>query len=74
MEDKIKVLETKLKLAQDIIRYNDSLLYNLREIANELSLTYQQVADISVGRYKKFNKSSFKYQPQVSIQKISINV
>ena len=46
----------------------------LKEIAEELSLTYQQVADISVGRYKKFNKGSFKYQPQVSIQKISNNV
>jgi len=46
----------------------------LREIATELSLSYQQVADISVGRYKRFNKGTFKYQPQVSIQKISINV
>lgn len=46
----------------------------LKEIAEDLSLTYQQVADISVGRYKKFNKASFKYQPQVSIQKISNNV
>jgi hypothetical protein len=46
----------------------------LKEIAQDLSLSYQQVADISVGRYKKFRKTSFKYQPQVFIQKISINV
>jgi len=35
MEDKIKVLETKLKLSQDINRYNESLIYNLRELAKE---------------------------------------
>jgi len=46
----------------------------LKEIADALSLSYQQVADISVGRYKKFRQGGFKYQPQVSIQKISINV
>lgn len=44
----------------------------LREIAQDLSLTYQQVADISVGRFKKYGKSNFKYQPKISIEKISV--
>ena len=33
MEDKIKVLETKLKLRKDIDSINNTLLYNLQELA-----------------------------------------
>jgi hypothetical protein len=44
----------------------------LKEIADALGLTYQQAADISVGRYKKFMKGGFKYQPNIEIQKISV--
>ena len=39
----------------------------LKAIAEDLSLSYQQVADISVGRYQRYSKSNFKYQPEVSI-------
>jgi len=44
----------------------------LKEIAAALGLTYQQVADISVGRMKKFKEGGFKYQPSVNIEKISV--
>lgn len=44
----------------------------LKEIAEDLGLTYQQTADISVGRMKKFMKGGFKYQPNIEIQKISV--
>ena len=44
----------------------------LKEIAEDLGLSYQQAADISVGRMKKFVKGSFKYQPTIDIQKISV--
>jgi len=39
MEDKIKVLETKLKLATDIIRIQNSLVYNLQQIAKSCQST-----------------------------------
>ncbi len=45
----------------------------LSSIAKDLGLTYSQVADISIGRSKKFD-SKFKYQPQVVIKKISESV
>jgi hypothetical protein len=44
----------------------------LKEIAEDLGLTYQQIADISVGRMKKFSRGGFKYQPSIEIQKISV--
>ena len=44
----------------------------LKDIAEDLSLSYQQVADIHVGRYQRYNKSNFKYQPTINIQKISV--
>ena len=44
MEDKIKVLETKLKLRKDIDSINNTLLYNLQELAGKtievLNATY----------------------------------
>ena len=47
---------------------------SLTELSNELGLTYQQVADISVGRFRKSDKNIFKYQPQIKIQKLSLSV
>ena len=44
----------------------------LKEIAEDLGLSYQQAADISVGRMKKFKEGGFKYQPSIKIQKISL--
>tara|TARA_R110000764_G_C10713212_1_gene346980 strand:+ start:43 stop:261 length:219 start_codon:yes stop_codon:yes gene_type:complete len=52
---------------EDTILHKDEYI-SLRDIAEELNLTYNQVADISAGR-KKINK--FKYQPKVEIIKIS---
>lgn len=43
---------------------------SLGEIANDLNLTYHQVAALSIGRSKQFD-SSFKYQPKIQIKKIS---
>ena len=45
---------------------------NLKEIAEELGLTYQQVADISSrGGMKNYQK--FKYYPKILIQRIPKN-
>jgi|TARA_Y100000310_G_C20595968_1_gene770521 hypothetical protein len=41
----------------------------LNEIAKDLNLTYQQVADISANRKSKF-VNQFKYQPKIEIEKI----
>ena len=43
----------------------------LKEIGEELNLTYQQVADLSVGRPSKFINNKFKYSPHIRIEKIS---
>ena len=43
---------------------------SLGDIANDLNLTYDQVAALSIGRSKKF-ESNFKYQPKINIKKIS---
>jgi len=46
---------------------------NLREIAAELGLTYQQVADISSrGGTKNYQK--FKYYPKILIRRIPKNI
>lgn len=46
---------------------------NLKEIAAELGLTYQQVADISSrGGMKNYQK--FKYYPKILIQRIPKNI
>jgi len=69
-----RVNQTKLcwsvvvKIGEDTIHEGDYI--SLRDVAEDLNLTYQQVADISVGR-KKFN-SKFKYQPKVEIKKKSL--
>ena len=55
----------------DIIIHDQDYI-SLKDIADELDLTYHQVANISAGRYKE--KTNFKYQPRVSINKISDNV
>ena len=57
-----------------IVSLQDTILHkgeyiSLKEIADDLNLSYHQVADISTGR-KKFD-TNFKYQPKVVIKKIS---
>ena len=57
-----------------IVSLQDTILHkgeyiSLKEIADDLNLSYHQVADISIGR-KKFN-TKFKYQPKIEINKIS---
>ena len=42
---------------------------SLKEIANELGLTYSQVADFSSRRSKK-NYKNFKYFPKIEINRI----
>lgn len=46
MEDKIKLLETKLKLTTDILNNQNNLIYNIRELATAvvdiLNTTYDQ--------------------------------
>lgn len=51
MEDKIKILETKLGLAKDILRIQNYSLYNLRELAErcENILIYNKGAESTEG-------------------------
>tara|TARA_R110000772_G_scaffold99434_1_gene199331 strand:- start:560 stop:781 length:222 start_codon:yes stop_codon:yes gene_type:complete len=57
-----------------IVSIGDTILHkqeyiSLRDIAEELNLSYHQVADISAGRKKQ--NTNFKYQPIIEINKIS---
>tara|TARA_R100000900_G_scaffold82742_1_gene64795 strand:+ start:320 stop:562 length:243 start_codon:yes stop_codon:yes gene_type:complete len=58
-----------------VVTCNNQELHNnhyqtLREIADALNLSYQQVADISTGRPNKFRNNKFKFAPTIAIQKI----
>ena len=58
------------------IKFEDKIIHtdkykSLTDIANNLGMTYQQVADINCGRYKpKFINKDFLYQPKIVIQRI----
>ena len=58
------------------IKFNDNIIHSneyktLKEIATNLGMTYQQVADINCGRFcPKFINKYFLYQPQIIIQRI----
>ncbi len=49
---------------------HDKLYWCFKEIAEELSLSYQQVSDISVNRKNKFKNNKFRYAPQIKIEKV----
>ena len=54
------------------VKINDTILMpptrTLKEISEQLGMTYNQIADISCGRTIK--KYSFKFMPSINIQKI----
>jgi len=58
------------------IKFDEKIIHtdkyrSLREIATELGMTYQQVADINCGRFNpKFINKDFLYQPKIIIQRI----
>ena len=58
------------------IKFEDKIIHtdkykSLTDIANNLGMTYQQVADINCGRYKpKFINKDFLYLPKIVIQRI----
>lgn len=61
-----------------LVRIGEQIIHNknyrcLKEIGEDLNLTYQQTADISINRPNKFLNNKFKYAPEISIKKISID-
>tara|TARA_R100000306_G_scaffold47878_1_gene45471 strand:+ start:585 stop:857 length:273 start_codon:yes stop_codon:yes gene_type:complete len=57
-----------VKIGEHILHDNEYI--TLYDVARDLNLTYAQVADLSIGRSKKF-ESKFKYQPKIEIRKLS---
>ena len=49
---------------------HDKQYKTLKEISDELNLSYQQVADYSAKRVKRRQTNNFIYYPQVEITKI----
>ena len=58
-----------IKIGEQVLHEND--YPTLSSVAQDLNLTYAQVADLSIGRSKKF-ESDFKYQPKIEIRKLSM--
>tara|TARA_R110000803_G_scaffold29067_6_gene66647 strand:- start:192 stop:428 length:237 start_codon:yes stop_codon:yes gene_type:complete len=58
-----------VKIGEQVIHEDEYI--SLRDIAQDLNLSYQQVANLSCGRCKAFSQSGFKYNPQVEIKKLS---
>tara|TARA_R110001592_G_scaffold311533_1_gene586431 strand:+ start:296 stop:508 length:213 start_codon:yes stop_codon:yes gene_type:complete len=58
------------------IKFNDNIIHSnyyksLRDIANNLGMTYQQVADINCGRFNPtYINKDFLFQPEIIIQRI----
>ncbi len=52
---------------------HDKNYITLKDIADELGLTYNVVADISSGRKKNHSYLNFKYQPKIEITRINKN-
>jgi len=72
----IRLIMFQCKISQDFDHGSVTLLdrrFNtLKEISNELGLTYQQVADLSSRKTKK-EYQKFKYYPKIEIQRIAKN-
>ena len=61
-----------------LVQIGEQILHNknyrcLKEIGEDLNLTYQQTADISINRPNKFIDNKFKFAPTISIKKISLD-
>ena len=61
-----------------LVRIGEQIIHNknyrcLKEIGEDLNLTYQQTADISINRPNKFINNKFKFAPTISIKKISLD-
>lgn len=58
----------EVKVLEQVI--HQSIYNSLREICDDLNLSYQQVADISANRRNKFMSNKFKFAPTIKIKKI----
>lgn len=63
---------------QVLVKIGEQILHDkkytcFREISEDLNLTYQQTADISINRPNKFLNNKFKYAPVITINKISVD-
>ena len=62
-----------------LVYINSQILHNknyrsLKEIGEDLNLTYQQTADLSIKRSNKFINNKFIYAPTISIKKIDYSI
>ena len=72
MKSKNNCFNCKIHLNGDLIHDVDYV--TLKDISNDIGLSYNIIADISSQRKKNHAYKNFKYQPQVDIQRINKNV
>ena len=58
----------EIKVLNNLI--HEQIYNSLREICDDLNLSYQQVADISSKRRNKFMENKFRFAPQIEIIKL----
>ncbi len=69
-QENIKTITENGEECRDEITLHECICATLKEIASELGLTYQQVADISSKARKRKDFTKFKYYPKIEIVKI----
>ena len=57
-----------------MIEFNNLYFIVLKEISEDVGLSYNIIADISSNRKKNHAYKNFKYQPQIDIKRINKNV
>ena len=69
MKSKTNCFNCQITQMNNVIHDKDYI--TLRDIANDIGLSYNQVADISAQRIKNNKYSKFKYFPKITIKRIN---
>ena len=58
------------KITQNDIQLHDQDYQTLKDLADDIGLSYHIVADLHSGRRKENKRQQFKYQPKIEISRI----
>ena len=72
MKSKNNCFNCKISLNGNLIHDKDYI--TLKDISEDVGLSYNIIADISSNRKKNHAYNNFKYQPQIDIKRLNKNV
>ena len=58
------------KITQNDIQLHDQDYQTLKDLADDIGLSYNIIADLHGGRRKENKRQQFKYQPKIEISRI----